>query len=76
MSYRFSIVIATKYTTNFRTGHGSKEIMANSSGTGTKSLHTSVTTSLQKLKTDYVDIVSIHRTDEGADIKGTIIALC
>lgn len=55
---RDQMVIATKYTTNFRTGHGDSEIMANSTGNGTKSLHTSVTASLRKLQTDYIDLVS------------------
>ncbi len=52
-----SAVLATKYTTNYRGGHGDKEIMANFTGNGSKSLHTSVNASLKKLQTDYIDLV-------------------
>lgn len=55
---RDQMVIATKYTTAFRTGHGDKEIIANTTGNGTKSLHVSVEQSLKKLKTTYIDLVS------------------
>lgn len=57
---RDEMVIATKYTTNFRAGPsaGPNTIMANFSGTGSKSLHTSVEASLKKLQTDYIDLVS------------------
>lgn len=56
---RDQMVIATKYTTCFRAGHGENEILANFTGNGTKSLHTSVNASLRKLQTDYIDLVSI-----------------
>jgi aryl-alcohol dehydrogenase-like predicted oxidoreductase len=52
------LVIATKYTTCFRSRTG--EIAANFTGNGTKSLHTSVNASLKKLQTDYIDLVSRH----------------
>jgi len=55
-------VIATKFTTNFRAGHGDKEIMANFTGNGSKSLHTSVNASLRKLQTDYIDLVCCPRS--------------
>lgn len=51
------LVIATKYTTNFRAGHGETEIMANFGGNGTKSMRVSVEASLKKLQTDYIDLV-------------------
>ena len=51
------LVIATKFTTNFRAGHGETEIMANFGGNGTKSMRTSVEASLKKLQTDYIDLV-------------------
>lgn len=51
------LVIATKYTTNFRAGYGETEIMANFGGNGTKSMRTSVEASLKKLQTDYIDLV-------------------
>ncbi|KAK8090581.1 norsolorinic acid reductase, partial [Apiospora phragmitis] len=53
---RDQMVIATKYTTCFRAGRGDSEIMANFTGNGTKSLHTSVNASLRKLQTDYIDL--------------------
>lgn len=61
-------MIATKYTTNFRAGHGDKEIMANSTGNGTKSLHTSVNASLRKLQTDYIDLLYVHWWDYSTSI--------
>jgi aryl-alcohol dehydrogenase-like predicted oxidoreductase len=56
---REQMVIATKFTTCFRAGHGDKEIMANTTGNGAKSLHLSVEASLKKLQTSYIDLVSI-----------------
>lgn len=52
------VVIATKYTTNYRTPYNDKEIMINNVGNGTKSLVTSVNASLRKLQTNYIDLVS------------------
>ena len=51
-------MISTKYSTNFRAEHGDSEIMINSTGNSAKSLITSVNASLEKLQTDYIDIVS------------------
>ncbi|KAJ9148923.1 Norsolorinic acid reductase [Pleurostoma richardsiae] len=65
---RDQMFIATKYTTNFRAGHGNKEIMANFTGNGTKSLHTSVEASLKKLQTDYIDLLYVHWWDFSASI--------
>jgi aryl-alcohol dehydrogenase-like predicted oxidoreductase len=60
---RDQMVIATKYTTAYRTGHGDKEILANTGGNGTKSLHTSLEASLKKLQTTYIDILYVHWWD-------------
>ena len=49
---RDEMVLATKYTTNFKAGPKGKNIMVNYSGTGSKSLHVSVEASLKKLQTD------------------------
>ena len=54
---RDQMVIATKFTTPYRTGYGDKEIIVNTGGNGAKSLHTSVKESLKNLKTDYIDLV-------------------
>lgn len=58
---RDEMVLATKYTTNFRAGPSasSKTIFANFAGNGTKSLHTSVEASLKKLQTSYIDLVCL-----------------
>lgn len=55
---REQMVIATKYTTPYRTGFGDKEIIVNTGGNGTKSLKSSVEWSLKNLRTDYIDLVS------------------
>jgi aryl-alcohol dehydrogenase-like predicted oxidoreductase len=55
---RDQMVIATKYTTPYRTGRGGEEIIVNTGGNGTKSLKSSVELSLKNLRTDYIDLVS------------------
>lgn len=64
---RDQMVIATKYTTNFRANH-TDEISINFQGNGTKSLHTSVNRSLQKLQTDYIDLLYVHWWDFSTSI--------
>jgi aryl-alcohol dehydrogenase-like predicted oxidoreductase len=54
---RDQMVIATKFTTCYRTGYGEKEIIINAGGNGTKSLHLSLEASLRKLQTSYIDLV-------------------
>jgi aryl-alcohol dehydrogenase-like predicted oxidoreductase len=54
---RDQMVIATKFTTAYRAGHGDREILANTGGNGSKSLHTSIEASLRKLQTSYIDLV-------------------
>lgn len=66
---RDEMVIATKYTTNFMAGPpGEGRIMANFTGNGTKSLHTSLKASLKKLNTDYIDLLYVHWWDFSASI--------
>jgi len=61
---RDQMVIATKFTTAFRAGHGGgKEIIVNSAGNGTKSLHVSLEASLKKLQTNYIDLLYVHWWD-------------
>ncbi|RDL39948.1 IN2-2 protein [Venustampulla echinocandica] len=60
---RDQMVIATKFTTAFRAGRGEKEILINTGGNGTKSLHVSLEASLKKLQTSYVDILYVHWYD-------------
>lgn len=65
---RDEMVIATKFTTHYRAGHGDKEIIINSGGNSTKSLHVSLNASLKKLKTDYIDLLYVHWWDFTASI--------
>ncbi|KAJ4418761.1 hypothetical protein N0V82_005326 [Gnomoniopsis sp. IMI 355080] len=66
---REEMVIATKYTTNFKAGPpGKGKIQANFTGNGTKSMHTSVAASLKKLQTDYIDLLYVHWWDFSASI--------
>ena len=51
-------MIATKYTTPYRTGRS--EILANTTGNSTKSMVVSVNASLKKLRTDYIDLFYVH----------------
>ncbi len=60
---RDQMVIATKFTTAFRAGHGKTENLINTMGNGTKSLHLSLEASLKKLQTSYVDILYVHWWD-------------
>lgn len=63
-----SPVLATKFTTNFTAGPKHPDIMANFTGNGTKSLHTSVNASLKKLQTDYIDLLYVHWWDYSTSI--------
>ncbi|CAD6448690.1 19cbb193-7710-4eed-a20a-b2c55a070933 [Sclerotinia trifoliorum] len=60
---RDQLVIATKYTTSFRTTDSDKEIWINNGGNGSKSLRVSVEASLKKLRTSYIDLLYIHWWD-------------
>jgi aryl-alcohol dehydrogenase-like predicted oxidoreductase len=57
------LVVATKYTTNFRSGPKGTNVMANFTGNGTKSLVTSVNNSLKNLQTDYIDLVGCSQRE-------------
>ncbi|CZR50278.1 probable IN2-2 protein [Phialocephala subalpina] len=65
---REQMVIATKYTTPYRTGFGDKEIIVNTGGNGTKSLKSSVEWSLKNLRTDYIDLLYVHWWDHTTSI--------
>lgn len=60
---RDQMVIATKFTTGFRSYTGQKEIQSNFQGNSAKSLHVSLNASLKKLKTDYIDLLYLHWYD-------------
>ena len=73
---RDQLVIATKYTTNFKRGQG-KNIshMVNYSGNNAKSLHVSVEASLKKLRTTYIDILYVHWWDYSTSVEEVMNSL-
>ncbi|KAL4865284.1 hypothetical protein BDV12DRAFT_174914 [Aspergillus spectabilis] len=61
---RDQMVIATKYTTGYRTSHrDTQPLQSNFVGNSSKSMHISVNASLQKLQTDYIDLLYLHWWD-------------
>lgn len=54
---RDEIVLATKYTTAYRTTGATEKIKSNFQGNHSKSLRLSVNASLKKLQTDYIDLL-------------------
>jgi len=61
---RDQLVIATKYTTQYRDYElGKSMVSANYQGNGKKSMHISVKASLEKLQTDYIDLLYVHWWD-------------
>ncbi|GAB7352300.1 hypothetical protein MBLNU459_g2753t1 [Dothideomycetes sp. NU459] len=60
---RDQMVIATKYTTGYRTLHRDTEIQTNFVGNSSKSLRVSLESSLKKLKTNYIDLFYVHWWD-------------
>ncbi|KAG0650620.1 Norsolorinic acid reductase A [Hyphodiscus hymeniophilus] len=65
---RDQMVVATKFTTPYRTSFGDTENIANTGGNGTKSLHTSLQWSLNNLQTSYVDLLYVHWYDHVTSI--------
>ncbi|KIJ33590.1 hypothetical protein M422DRAFT_264350 [Sphaerobolus stellatus SS14] len=57
---RDQLVIATKYTMNYKRGKDDVAIQMNYTGNSLKSLHLSVEASLRKLRTSYIDILYVH----------------
>jgi aryl-alcohol dehydrogenase-like predicted oxidoreductase len=66
---RDQLVIATKFTSDFRSHELGKGKAPNFQGNHRKSLHLSVRESLKKLQTDYIDILYIHWWDHTTSIK-------
>ena len=60
---RDEMVIATKFTTGYRTIGAHEKIRANFQGNHSKSLRVSVDASLKKLQTDYIDLLYVHWWD-------------
>ena len=57
---RDSLVIATKYTMNWRAARTQGQIQSNFLGNSVKTMHMSIGDSLKKLRTDYIDIVCLR----------------
>ncbi|KAL5533641.1 hypothetical protein ACEPAG_101 [Sanghuangporus baumii] len=60
---RDQMVIATKYTTNYKHASNDIPIKVNYTGNHAKSLMISVEASLKKLRTTYIDILYVHWCD-------------
>ncbi|KAI0073895.1 aryl-alcohol dehydrogenase [Panus rudis PR-1116 ss-1] len=60
---RDQLVIATKYTSDFKMGDTSIPQKTHFAGNNIKSLHLSVEASLKKLRTSYIDILYLHWWD-------------
>ncbi|KAJ7642206.1 Aldo/keto reductase [Roridomyces roridus] len=60
---RDQLVIATKYTTNYKQGDDSISKKVTYVGNNVKSMHISVEASLKKLRTTYIDILYVHWWD-------------
>jgi aryl-alcohol dehydrogenase-like predicted oxidoreductase len=71
---RDQLVIATKYTTNYKRGQ-SQIKMVNYSGNNNKSLHVSVEASLKKLRTTYIDILYVHWWDYTTSVEEVMNSL-
>ena len=73
---RDQLVIATKYTTNYKRGK-ERDIanMVNYSGNSTKSLHVSVEASLKKLRTTYIDLLYVHWWDYTTSVEEVVNSL-
>ncbi|KAI0788473.1 aryl-alcohol dehydrogenase [Abortiporus biennis] len=72
---RDQLVIATKYTTNYKRGNKSVHQQTTYVGNNTKSLHLSVEESLKNLRTDYIDILYLHWWDYDTPVEEVMNAL-
>ncbi|KAH7911712.1 NADP-dependent oxidoreductase domain-containing protein [Hygrophoropsis aurantiaca] len=66
---RDQLVIATKYTTNFKRGNKDIKQQVNYVGNNIKSMHISVEASLKKLRTGYIDILYMHWWDYDTSVE-------
>ncbi|KAI9454954.1 NADP-dependent oxidoreductase domain-containing protein [Russula earlei] len=72
---RDQLVIATKYSTNFKRGQDQVTHKVNYSGNNAKSLQISVEASLKKLRTTYIDILYVHWWDWTTSVEEIMNAL-
>ena len=66
---REQIVLATKCSTDYRRGKGGQHSAFVGNLNSIKSMDNSVTTSLKKLKTDYIDVFYLHWWDYMSSIE-------
>ncbi|OJT14264.1 Aryl-alcohol dehydrogenase [NADP(+)] [Trametes pubescens] len=66
---RDQMVIATKFTTNYKRGRADIKQQSAYVGNSMKSLHISVEQSLKKLRTSYIDILYVHWWDYTTSIE-------
>ncbi|OAQ72504.1 aryl-alcohol dehydrogenase [Pochonia chlamydosporia 170] len=72
---RDQLVLATKYTSDYRSHAEGKGKVPNCTGNHRKSLHISVRDSLKKLQTDYIDLLYVHWWDFTTSIKEVMDSL-
>lgn len=73
---RDQIVLATKFTSPWQSYKGhDKRIDANFMGSGSKSLRLSVRDSLEKLQTDYIDLLYVHWYDFTSSVEELMLSL-
>ncbi|KAI0505326.1 aryl-alcohol dehydrogenase [Xylaria bambusicola] len=72
---RDRIVMATKYTSDYQSHKYGKGKVVNASGSHKKNLHVSLRHSLEKLQTDYIDILYVHWWDWTTSIEEIMDAL-
>lgn len=72
---RDQLVIATKFTTDFRSYKLGKGNAPNHCGNHRRSLHMSVRDSLKKLQTDWIDILYVHWWDQTTSIEEVMDSL-
>ncbi|KAI1167993.1 aryl-alcohol dehydrogenase [Nemania serpens] len=72
---RDQIVLATKFTTDYKSHEYGKGKVVNFCGNHKKSLHVSLRDSLAKLQTDYIDILYLHWWDWTTSIEEVMDAL-
>ncbi|GBE89951.1 Aldo/keto reductase [Sparassis latifolia] len=66
---RDQMVIATKYTTNYKRGATDIPLKSTYVGNNMKSLHLSVEASLKKLRTSYIDVLYVHWWDFNTSVE-------
>ncbi|KAJ4470898.1 NADP-dependent oxidoreductase domain-containing protein [Lentinula aciculospora] len=72
---RDQLVVATKYTSNYKLGNKNIQQKVNYTGNNAKSLHISVEASLKKLRTSYIDILYLHWWDFDTSVEEVMDSL-